>query len=215
MRPRERLAGLGHLPWQCSSSSTTIRGETSAISLRPAATVDRPGRPCHLQPTGRRWARQNDITNIRPISCFVTVRRYTRRPETKRPVSELYGRSGSPAAPRVIITSSPASAGLFLGAGTDTILSLKRIFAARVRHLPDERGDGLCTTRHRVSRQGTRVRRTRRTDVRFLYQGTIPRSCEEVAPNGRTRRQSVRQGVCPPRRNRASLDHTVRRADQS
>ena len=34
--------------------------------------------------------------------------------ETKRPVSELYGRSGSPAAPRVTITSSPASAGLFL-----------------------------------------------------------------------------------------------------
>ena len=33
--------------------------------------------------------------------------------ETKRPVSELYGRSGSPAAPRVTITSSPAS-GLFL-----------------------------------------------------------------------------------------------------
>ena len=34
--------------------------------------------------------------------------------ETKRPVSELYGRSGGPAAPRVTITSSPASAGLFL-----------------------------------------------------------------------------------------------------
>jgi hypothetical protein len=29
-----------------------------------------------------------------------------------------------------------------------------------------------------------------------------------VAPDGRTRRQSVRQGVCPSRRNRASLDHT-------
>ena len=50
--------------------NTTIRDEMITPSaLRPAATVDRLGRPCHLQPTGRRWARQNDITNIRPISA--------------------------------------------------------------------------------------------------------------------------------------------------
>src|SRR5712672_1146267 len=42
----------------------------------------------------------------------------------------------------------------------------------------------------RVSRQGARVRKTRPSDARFLYQGTIPRSCEEVAPDGRFRRKT-------------------------
>ena len=127
--------------------------------------------------------------------------------ETKRPVSELYGRSGSPAAPRVTITSSPASAGLLL-VRFRTILVWNGFLPLAFVIYRTNGAMGCDDQGRRVSRQGTRVRRTRRTDARFLYQGTIPRSCEEVAPDGRTRRQSVRQGVCPPRRNRASLDHT-------
>ena len=113
MRPRERALGLGHLPWQCSESVPRFAVRRSPSALRPAATVDRLGRPCHLQPTGRRWARQNNIKyTVRYLvssPCVVTMGGL----ETKRPVSELYGRSGGPAAPRVTITSSPASAGLF------------------------------------------------------------------------------------------------------
>jgi hypothetical protein len=134
--------------------------------------------------------------------------------ETKRPVSELYGRSGSPAAPRVTITSSPASAGLCL-VRFRTILVWNGFLPLAFVIYRTNGAMGCDDQGRRVSRQGTRVRRTRRTDARFIYQGTNPRSCEEVAPDGRTRRQSVRQGVCPPRRNRASLDTPIRRADQS
>ena len=107
--------------------------------------------------------------------------------ETKRPVSELYGHSGSPAAPRVTITSSPASAGLFL-VRFRTILVWNGFLPLAFVIYRTNGAMGCDDQGRRVSRQGTRVRRTRRTDARFLYQGTIPRSCEEVAPDGRTRR---------------------------
>ena len=109
--------------------------------------------------------------------------------ETKRPVSELYGRSGSPAAPRVTITSSPASAGLSVVRFRTILVWNGFLPLAFVIYLTNG-AMGCDDQGRRVSRQDTRVRRTRRTDARFLYQGTNPRRCEAVAAHGRLRRKT-------------------------
>jgi hypothetical protein len=132
------------------------------------------------------------------------------------------GRSGSPAAPRVTITSSPASAGLFL-VRFRTILVWNGFLPLAFVIYRTNGAMGCDDQGRRVSRQGTRVRRTRRTDARFLYQGTIPRSCEEVAAHGRLRRKALavsRPNWWPGPRNkrgtgRGAVDLTSGRVAQS
>ena len=150
-------------------SSTTIRGETSAISSAA-------GRDGGIAPAGPVTCSPQGGGGPGKITLPIYVRYLVSSPcvvtpgglETKRPVSELYGRSGSPAAPRVTITSSPASAGLFLVRFGTNLVWNGFLPLAFVIYLTNG-AMGCDDQGRRVSRQGTRVRRTRPEQTRNSF----------------------------------------------